>query len=420
MTGEATSGPGLRPPPGPCAGAGPDRPAPRRSDRPRRGSAIPGSGVGGSPRPARGPRATRRSGDARCGCPDGDAPGPRSLRVWPARRRNTPAPNGTSTSRRSGRWRVRTARASTSTMRTSPLSFAVAASSTPLTRISGTSPATVDRLTPVSPERREHLLDVAQEERVGPDHQDALSLQREAVGVEQVGRPVQGHGGLPGTGPTLDHQDPRERGADDLILFALDRADDVAHVPGAGLAEGREQGTGATQHHALGEQALPGRAVGGSGLGHRQDGCPGRPRWVDEVLVLQPEHGATPHGQVAAAGQALGVEPGGSVEGLGHRRAPVDHQWLVVRARHRQTPDVERLAEQRAVFVVPVRESGRCARSRAPGRRCRVAPGGPGWCAPRCRARCETGRCRPCPGRGRLGASGAPRPACTPSRRRRD
>ena len=67
------------------------------------------------------------------------------------RRRSTPAPNGISTSLRSGRWRVRTARASTLTIRTSPLSLATAASSIPRTRTSGTRPATVDRLTPVSP-----------------------------------------------------------------------------------------------------------------------------------------------------------------------------------------------------------------------------------------------------------------------------
>ncbi len=52
---------------------------------------------------------------------------------------------------RSGRWRVRTARSSTLTMRTSPLSVATAGSSIPFTRISGTNPATVERLTPVSP-----------------------------------------------------------------------------------------------------------------------------------------------------------------------------------------------------------------------------------------------------------------------------
>ena len=70
--------------------------------------------------------------------------------VW-ARNRSTPAPNGISTSVRNGRWRVRTARASTLTMRASPFNLATAGSSTPRTRTSGTSPATVERLTPVSP-----------------------------------------------------------------------------------------------------------------------------------------------------------------------------------------------------------------------------------------------------------------------------
>ena len=71
--------------------------------------------------------------------------------VTSARRRSTPAPKGISASRRSGRSRVRTARVRTWTIRTSPLSLAAAGSSTPCTRTSGTRPATVDRLTPVSP-----------------------------------------------------------------------------------------------------------------------------------------------------------------------------------------------------------------------------------------------------------------------------
>ena len=82
-----------------------------------------------------------------------------------------------------------------------------------------------------------------------------------------------------------------------------------------------------------------------AGVGPGQDRRTRRPRRVGEVLVLEPEHGPAPHGQVAAAGQALGVEPGGPVEGLGHRGPPVDHQRLVVRAGHGQPADVERLAQ---------------------------------------------------------------------------
>ena len=58
-------------------------------------------------------------------------------------------------------------------------------------------------------EGRQHVLDVAQEGRVRADDQDALALEREAVGVEQIGRPVQGHGGLPGARAALDDQDAR-------------------------------------------------------------------------------------------------------------------------------------------------------------------------------------------------------------------
>ena len=76
---------------------------------------------------------------------------------------------------------------------------------------------------------------------------------------------------------------------------------------------------------------------------------------VDEVLVLETEHSAAPHDQVAAAGQALRIETGGPVEGLGHRRTPVHDQGLVVWTRDGQPADVERLAEKgSAVAVVAV------------------------------------------------------------------
>ena len=191
-----------------------------------------------------------------------------------ARRRSTPAPKGTSTSWRSGRCRVRTARASTLTMRTSPLSLATAGSSTPRTRTSGTSPDTVERLTPGLAERGKHLLDVAQEERVGPDHEHALALEREAVGVEEIGGAVQRHRRLARTRAALDDQDAGERRADDLVLLALDGPDDVAHVPGAGLAEGGEQRAGAAEHHPVGEQAL----AAGDGHGAVAGSIDGR-RW---------------------------------------------------------------------------------------------------------------------------------------------
>ena len=71
-------------------------------------------------------------------------------------------------------------------------------------------------------ERGQHLLDVAQEQRVGPDHQHALALEGEPVGVEEVGGPVQRHRRLAGARAALDDQDAGQRRADDLVLLALD------------------------------------------------------------------------------------------------------------------------------------------------------------------------------------------------------
>ena len=52
-------------------------------------------------------------------------------------------------------------------------------------------------------ERRQHLLDVAEEQPVGPDDEHALALEREAVRVEQVGGAVQRDDGLAGARTAL-------------------------------------------------------------------------------------------------------------------------------------------------------------------------------------------------------------------------
>ena len=86
-------------------------------------------------------------------------------------------------------------------------------------------------------ERRQHLLDVAEEQPVGPDHQHALALEREPVRVEQVGGAVQRHDGLAGARAALHHEHAGQRGPDDLVLLALDGGDDVAEAAGAGRLE---------------------------------------------------------------------------------------------------------------------------------------------------------------------------------------
>ena len=102
---------------------------------------------------------------------------------------------------------------------------------------------TADRreLDPALAEAREDVLDVAQEQRVGADDEHALALQREAVRVEQVGGAVQRHRRLAGARPALHDEHPVQRGADDLVLLALDGGDDVPHAPGAAPLERRQQ-----------------------------------------------------------------------------------------------------------------------------------------------------------------------------------
>ena len=113
---------------------------------------------------------------------------------------------------------------------------------------------------------------------------------------------------------------------------------------------------GPPEHHAFGEKAFPGGVLLRSrGVGDGEERRPRRPRRIDEVLVFEAEHGTPAHGQVAAAGQALGVEPGGPVERLGHRRPPVHHQRLVVGTGDGQTSDVERLPQAGSVPAVGVR-----------------------------------------------------------------
>ena len=64
---------------------------------------------------------------------------------------------------------------------------------------------------PGLPEGRQHLFDVAQEERVGPDDQHTLALERETVRVEQIGGTVEGDGRLARPGATLDEEDAGQR-----------------------------------------------------------------------------------------------------------------------------------------------------------------------------------------------------------------
>ena len=90
-------------------------------------------------------------------------------------------------------------------------------------------------------ERGQHALDVGRVGARGADDEDAAGLEAAPVGVEQVGRPVQGDDGLAGAGAARDLGDAAGAGADRLVLVGLDRRDDVAHALAAAAGQGRHE-----------------------------------------------------------------------------------------------------------------------------------------------------------------------------------
>ena len=100
--------------------------------------------------------------------------------------------------------------------------------------------------------------------------------------------------------------------------------------------------------------------------------------------------------EVAAAGDAHRLDRGRPVEGLGDRRAPVDDQRREVVVGDRDAADVERLRLGGArVGSASSGAAGRGGRSRAACRRCRGWPAGDGCRPRRPHARAGPGGCRP-------------------------
>ena len=159
---------------------------------------------------------------------------------------------------------------------------------------------------------------------------------------------MQGDSGLPRARPTLDDEHSGQRRADDFVLLALDRPDDVAHLACPRLAQGGQQRAGPSQHEAVGQKAVPAVADLRS-PGARWCSGPGASFGIDEVLVFEAEDRPTPHGEMPAARQPLRVEARSPVERLRHGGAPVDDERFVVRAGDGQPPDVEGLPQQRVV-----------------------------------------------------------------------
>ena len=183
-------------------------------------------------------------------------------------------------------------------------------------------------------ETREHLFDVSEEQSVGADHEHTLILEREAVGVEKICRAVKCHDRLAGARPTLNDEQTGERRTDDFILFALNRGDDVSQAAGA---SGLER---ADQRSPTLDLLARCRFLVESGE-------------VTEELVVDIDEPAAPGREMAAPIQAHRVDPGGSVEGLGGRCSPIDHNRILFSIPDANPADVQRVAEGLVVIDTP-------------------------------------------------------------------
>ena len=165
----------------------------------------------------------------------------------------------------------------------------------------------------------QHLLHIAQEGARRPHQEHAGTLQALALGVEQVGHPVQCHGRLTRARAALDHEHTPARGGDDPVLLGLNRGHDVTHtaVTGAGH-RGDERPLALQVPSGHGRPGRVGRALAGLQGGQVQD------------LVLHPEHLTGPGVDVPPTHQPHGLGGRGLIEGPGQRGAPVQDHLTVL------------------------------------------------------------------------------------------
>ena len=178
-------------------------------------------------------------------------------------------------------------------------------------------------------ERREHLLDVADERRARAEHQDAAARE---VGEreQQPGGAVQADGGLAGAGTALHHERAVVRSGDDVVLVGRDRRDDLPHLADPlriDVAEDR-----------LGQGVL---------------------RRARELLVDEPGDALLVDVEAASPDDAHRRARTRLVEGAGRRGAPVDDERLAVGVGEEMASDVERVAA--AVVHVEAAEVERAA-----------------------------------------------------------
>jgi hypothetical protein len=210
--------------------------------------------------------------------------------------------------------------------------------------VGGLQPRERRELHVVLAERRQHLVDVAEEDAVRADDEHPLGGEAPAVRIEEVGGSVQRDRGLAGAGAAVDDEDAPRRRPDRLVLLGLNGGDDVAHAAGPVPVERGEQ-------RRLAEHGEVGRL----GLLPVED------------LVVDPDQLPAVAGlgeEVPAAHHRHRVAGGGPVEGLGHGGPPVDDEGGLVLLGDGDPPHVEGPSEPRRLVrlqVEPPEAEGRGA-----------------------------------------------------------
>ena len=172
------------------------------------------------------------------------------------------------------------------------------------------------------------MFDVAKEQTVWTNDKDALSFEWESMRVEQVRSAMQRDHGLARSRPTLHNKDSRKRGANDFVLLALNRCDDVTEATRASRFESREQGT-LTANNLASFNFTDGHS-------QARQRCP-------EEFIFDTQQPTAASCEMTTTRQPHRLPAGCSVERFGDWRAPVDNDRILRRIADRNASDVEAL-----------------------------------------------------------------------------
>ena len=176
------------------------------------------------------------------------------------------------------------------------------------------------RLHALLPEAGQDVGHVGQVRLVRTDEQHpAPAVTESRVGVEEVGRAVQGDDGLAGARAAVDDECTARPGSDDRVLVGLDGAEDVAHPWRPAAAQAGDEG-GLVVERCVSFESV-------------------RREHLVPVVADPPARPAEP----ASADQSHRVAVGGAEVRLCGRRAPVDQQPTTRAVGEAESSDVNRL-----------------------------------------------------------------------------